>query len=273
MDVWLLKLAALVYLIAAASFIAYLFSPNTSLSRRAPWVLFFGFLLHSAALGVHFFLAGFLNVAQFREAVTVYCWLMVASYLIVQIKYHLTVLGAIIAPLALIMTLAAFAFGTGREQLPPALQTYWLPVHVILAFLGNAAFAVAFAVSLIYVLLENKLKQKKFTAFMKRVPALETLDRLNYVLLVWGFPLMTLGIITGSLWAGVQWGEYWSWEPRQIASGLAWLFYAALLHGRITAGLRGKKAALLTMIGFCVVLGYFLLGDTLFPGRHAGRFE
>ena len=108
---------------------------------------------------------------------------------------------------------------------------------------------------------------------MKRFPSLESLDRLNYVLLGWGFPFMTLGIITGSIWAGLYWGNYWSWEPRQISSGIAWLFYGALLHGRITAGLRGKKAAFLTIVGFTVVLGYFLWGDAIFPSRHGGRFE
>jgi ABC-type transport system involved in cytochrome c biogenesis permease subunit len=75
------------------------------------------------------------------------------------------------------------------------------------------------------------------------------------------------------MWAGIHWGNYWSWEPREISSGIVWLLYAALLHGRITAGLRGKKAALLTMVGFAVVLGYFLWGDSLFPSRHGGRFE
>jgi ABC-type transport system involved in cytochrome c biogenesis permease subunit len=85
--------------------------------------------------------------------------------------------------------------------------------------------------------------------------------------------LMTLGILTGSMWAGIHWGNYWSWDPRQISSGIAWLFYGVLLHARITAGLRGKKAALLTMVGFAVVLGYFLWGDALFPTRHGGRFE
>jgi cytochrome c-type biogenesis protein CcsB len=273
MDVWLLKLAAVMYLLATGSFLFYLFLPHASISKLSPLVLTGGFLVHSAALGAHFFLLGYPNVAQFSEAVTLYSWLMVASYLIVQIKYHLTILGAIIAPLALLMTLAAFAFGTGVEELPPGLQSYWLPIHVILALLGNAAFAVAFAVSLIYLLQEHNLKQKKFMSFIKRFPSLETLDRLNYILLVWGFPLMTLGILSGSLWAGIHWGQYWSWDPRQISSGLAWLFYGALLHGRITAGLRGKKAALLTMVGFCVVLGYFFCGDMLFPSRHGGRFE
>jgi cytochrome c-type biogenesis protein CcsB len=198
---------------------------------------------------------------------------MVAGYLLVQLKYRLTVLGSIIAPLAFLMTLAAFAFGADAGDLPPGLQSFWLPVHVTLAFLGNAAFALAFGVSLIYLLQEHHLKHKKMTSLMKRFPSLESLDRLNYVLLVWGFPLMTLGILSGSLWAGTHWGNYWSWDPRQISSGIAWLFYGALLHGRITAGLRGRKAALLTMVGFCVVLSYFLLGDQVFPSRHGGRFE
>ena len=78
---------------------------------------------------------------------------------------------------------------------------------------------------------------------MKRFPSLEALDKLNYVLLVWGFPLMTLGILTGSMWAGIHWGNYWSWEPRQISSGIAWLFYGVILHGRITAGLREEGRA------------------------------
>ena len=189
------------------------------------------------------------------------------------LKYPLTVLGGIVAPLALLMTLAALAFGGSAGDAPSGLRTFWLPLHVTLAFLGNAVFALAFAVSLVYLLQERDLKHKRITALMKRFPSLESLDRLNYRLLVWGFPLMTLGIITGSLWAGLYWGDYWSWEPRQISSGLVWLFYGALLHARMTAGLRGKKAALLTMLGFCVVLGYFLMGDTLFPGRHGGRFE
>ena len=127
--------------------------------------------------------------------------------------------------------------------------------------------------SLIYLLQERQLKHKKITAVMKRFPSLEALDRLNYVLLVWGFPFMTLGILTGSVWARISWGDYWSWEPRQISSGLSWLFYGTLLHGRITAGLRGRKAALLTMAGFVVVIGYFLVGDSIFPSRHGGRFE
>ena len=273
MDVTLLQITAILYLLASASFIGYILWVRDSVSSLSPIILTGGLAVHTAALGIHFLQTGYPGVAQFREALSFYGWLLVAGYLLLQLKYRLAILGAIIAPLAFLMTLAAFAFGSGSGELPPELKTYWLPVHVTLAFLGNAVFALAFGVSLMYLLQERHLKHKKMTSLMKRFPSLEALDKLNYVLLVWGFPLMTLGILTGSMWAGIHWGNYWSWDPRQISSGIAWLFYGVLLHARITAGLRGKKAALLTMVGFAAVLGYFLWGDALFPTRHGGRFE
>ena len=272
MSLILIKLTAILYLIATASFIFYVVRRDT-VSRLPPLILGAGFIIHTLALSAYFMREGFPALTEMREALLFKSWLMVACYLLIQIKYRLTVLGGIIAPLAFLMSLAGIAFGSGSGEIPPDLRTFWLPLHVTSAFLGNAVFALAFAVSLIYLLQERHLKHKRMTALMKRFPSLESLDRLNYVLLGWGFPFMTLGIITGSIWAGLYWGNYWSWEPRQISSGIAWLFYGGLLHGRITAGLRGKKAAFLTIVGFTVVLGYFLWGDAIFPSRHGGRFE
>ncbi len=272
MEATLVKITALVYLAATASFCYFVLRKDTA-AKLPSLVLLAGFLFHTLALVARFMNEGFAAVAFMGEALLFKSWLMVGVYSLVQFKYRLSVLGCIIAPLALLMTLAALAFGSNVGEVSPGLKTFWLPLHVTLAFLGNAVFALAFGVSLIYLLQERYLKHKKITALMKRFPSLESLDRLNYQLLVWGFPLMTLGILTGSLWAGIHWGHYWSWEPRQISSGIAWIFYGAILHGRITAGLRGKKAALLTMFGFCVVLGYFFLGDAMFPGRHGGSFE
>ena len=272
MSLILFKLTAILYLIATVSFIFYVVRRDT-VSMLPPLILGAGFIVHTSALSAYFIREGFPALTEMREALLFKSWLMVACYLLIQIKYRLTVLGGIIAPLAFLMSLAGIAFGSGNGEIPPDLKTFWLPLHVTSAFLGNAVFALAFSVSLIYLLQERRLKHKRLTALMKRFPSLESLDRLNYVLLGWGFPFMTLGIITGSIWAGIYWGNYWTWEPRQISSGIAWLFYGALLHGRITAGLRGKKAAFLTIVGFTVVLGYFLWGDAIFPGRHGGRFE
>ena len=272
MESLLIKLIAAVYLLAATGYFYFVFRRDTA-SRLPALALLTAFLLHTILLAAQFLSEGFAGVALMGEALLFKSWLMVGLYLAIQLKYRLPVLGGIIAPLAFLMCLAAFAFGRNGGEIPPGLESAWLPVHVTLALLGNAVFALAFGVSLIYLLQERHLKHKKMTALMKRFPSLESLDHLNYVLLVWGFPLMTLGILTGSIWAGIHWGHYWSWEPRQIASGIAWLFYGMILHGRITAGLRGKKAALLTLFGFCVVLGYFLWGETVFPSRHGGRFQ
>ena len=272
MGTLLIKLTAVAYLISAGSFFLYLSREDTA-TRLPPALLLVGFVVHSFALTSLFFQQGFAAVAVMGDALLFNSWLMVGIYLLIQLRYRLPVLGGIIAPLAFLMTFAAFAVGRGAGDVPPGFQTFWLPLHVTLAFLGNAVFALAFGVSLIYLLQERHLKHKKLTLLMKRFPPLESLDRLNYKLLMWGFPLMTLGIITGSLWAGIHWGDYWSWDPRQISSGIVWVFYGAILHGRVTAGLRGKKAAVLTMFGFFVVLGYFLWGDAVFPSRHGGRFE
>ena len=273
MDVALLKGTASLYLIATGTFILYVLLLKDFLSRAAPLFLLAGFILHSAALAVQISQNGFPAVTEMHEALSVYSWTIVGVYLLVQLKYRLTILGCFVAPLAFLMTLSGIAFGAGAGELPPGLNTYWLPVHVTLAFLGNAVFALAFAVSLMYLLQESRLKSKKTAALHKNWPSLERLDRLNYIFLVWGFPLMTLGIITGILWAHIQWGDYWTSDARLISSALVWLLYGALLQGRMTSGWRGRRAAFLTIVGFVVVLGYILVGDSLFPSRHTGSFE
>ena len=273
MDFFLLKATALFYLLAMGVFFLYLLLLKDIYARIAPAILLAGFALHTAALGQQIARNGFPAVTDLREALSVYCWLVVGIYLFVQIKYRLTVLGCFVAPLAFLMSLAGLTFGASGGELPPGLKTSWFYVHVTLAFLGDAVFALAFAVSLMYLVQESRLKSKRMTALYKFLPSLERLDRLNYVFLVWGFPLMTLGILTGSLWAGVYWGAYWSWDARQISSALVWLLYGSLLQGRITAGWRGRRAATITIVGFVVVVGYFLWGDSVFPTRHAGTFD
>lgn len=273
MDETLLLATAGLYLLATGAFVLYLVLPRGWLSRAGQYLLLLGFLGHTIKLTIFFYDTGFVAIAQTQETFSFYGWLMVGLYLLVQLRYRLPILGCFIAPLAFLLSLGSIAVGAGVQELPPALLTYWLPLHVTLALLGNAVFGLAFAVSVIYLLLRRQLKNKKMTGLSRGLPALETLDRLNKIFLVWGLMLMTLGILTGSLWARIHWGTYWSWDPRQITSALTWLFYGILLHGRLTAGWRGKKAALWTIAGFAVVLGYFLWGDLVFPTRHGGRFE
>jgi ABC-type transport system involved in cytochrome c biogenesis permease subunit len=108
---------------------------------------------------------------------------------------------------------------------------------------------------------------------IQRLPSLEQLDRLNYRCIGWGFPLLTLGILSGGIWAASTWGSFWSWEPREVLSLITWIIYAALLQFRLTTGLRGRRAATLTIVGFGVLVASYVSINLLpLPGRHGGGF-
>jgi cytochrome c-type biogenesis protein CcsB len=144
---------------------------------------------------------------------------------------------------------------------------------VTLAFLGDALFMVAAGVSLAYLVYESRLKAKRPMAPTgQTTPSLEKLDRINYRLLGWGFVMLSLGIVSGALWAEATWGHFWSWEPQESWSLVTWLLYAGLLESRIAAGWRGRRAAALTLAVFTVLVGSFLSVSLLFPGKHGGSF-
>jgi cytochrome c-type biogenesis protein CcsB len=155
--------------------------------------------------------------------------------------------------------------------LAPILQSFWLSFHVAAALLGNATFALAFLGGILYLIQERQLKGKKFGFFYKRLPSLETLDALNYYCINIGFILLTLGIITGSLYAQYTLGAFWQWDPKETMTLVAWLLYAGLFHARLLKGWRGRRAALLAIAGFAVLMVTFLGADVWQRSYH--RFE
>jgi cytochrome c-type biogenesis protein CcsB len=163
-----------------------------------------------------------------------------------------------------------FALALPKEIVPlaPVLKSFWHPFHVIFAFLGNASFSLAFCCGIMYLIQEHQLKTKKVGAITQRLPSLKILDDLNYQSLTFGFPLLTLGIITGAIWAEYAWGRYWGWDPKETWSLITWFLYAALLHQRLTVGWRGRKAAIMAIVGFLAVLFTFLGVNLILPGLH-----
>jgi cytochrome c-type biogenesis protein CcsB len=138
---------------------------------------------------------------------------------------------------------------------------------VTLAFLGDAAFALAFAISVMYLLREYQLKARRFGPTFRKLPPLEVLDSLNHRVITIGFLLLTLGIITGALWARKAFGSYLQGDPKEIWSIITWVIYAALLHGRLTVGWRGRRSAVMAIIGFAVLVFAFL-GVNLFVSSY-----
>jgi len=193
----------------------------------------------------------------------------VGIFLLFDLRYRLTVLAAFVCPLALVLMIIGSAAPKAVKEINPVLDSWWFPVHVTLAFLGNAVFAVAFMAGIMYLMQERMLKSKKFSALYYRLPSLGTLDAINYKCLSFGFPLMTMGIVSGAVWAESAWGTYWSWDPKETWALITWFLYAALLHGRLTVGWRGRRAAIFAILGFLCLLFTFLGVNLLFSGMHS----
>ncbi len=243
------------YLLATGAFVTHFMMSRDAARRVALGALTAGFGLSTLAL-----LARFGEVASLRSShdqLAILAWFLVAVYLLLQFRYRLGVVGALVSPLAFLLTLSAYIVYSGSENLSERLGSAWLPAHVAPAFLGYAILVVASCLSAIYLLQERQLKAKRRNGLAPRLPSLETLDDLNYRCVAWGFALFTIGIVTGAVLAKVVWGTFWSWEPVQILSVMAWLLYALLLQTR-SIGWRGRRAATLTLVGFVLLVVSFL---------------
>ena len=150
-------------------------------------------------------------------------------------------------------------------------KNFWLVSHVIAVFIGEAAFALAGGLGVLYLIQESAIKTKKHRFFFKRLPSLDLLDATGYTCIVVGFTLLTLGLITGFVYAKLVWGRFWSWDPKEVWSAVTWLFYAILLHERLTVGWRGRRSAMMAIIGFGVLVFTFLGVNLLLEGHH-GEF-
>jgi len=261
--------ALIAYLLGTAVLLAYLITLRKLLSRAGIAALVVGFIIHSLALTWRYIEAGYTPITNLYESLSFFAWSIVGIYLLLYIKYRLDVLAAFISPLAAALMILASIFPKDILPLAPVLRSFWLPLHVTLAFIGNAMFTLAFAAGVMYLIQERQIKSKRIGPFYHRLPSLKVLDDLNYRCLTFGFPLLTLGIITGSVWAESAWGSYWTWDPKETWSLITWFLYAALLHGRLTVGWRGQKAAVLAIVGFVALIFTFLGVNLLLSGLHS----
>jgi len=268
MNIFFFKLASFLYLFGSLAYLVYVIFLKENLSKLALTFVSVGFASHTLALITRYAEAGHTPVTNLHESLSFFAWMIMGILLIVNLKYKVKVLGSLLAPIALILMLFAFALPKEILPLAPVLRSFWHPFHVVFAFLGNAIFALAFCSGVMYLIQENQLKSKKMGAITRRLPPLKVLDDLNYQSLKFGFPLLTLGIITGAVWANYAWGRYWDWDPKETWSLITWLLYAALLHQRLTVGWRGRKAAIMAIVGFLAVLFTFLGVNLVLSGLH-----
>jgi cytochrome c-type biogenesis protein CcsB len=268
MNIQFFKIASLLYSLGTLAYLLYILFLKEALRRTGVIVISIGFASHTLALVTRYAEAGYTPVTNLHESLSFFAWMIIGVLLIANLKYKIKVLGAFLAPISLLLMFFALALPSEIVPLAPVLRSFWHPFHVIFAFLGNASFSVAFCCGIMYLIQEHQLKTKKVGAITKRLPSLKILDDLNYQSLTVGFPLLTLGIITGAIWAEYAWGRYWGWDPKETWSLITWFLYAALLHQRLTVGWRGRKAAIMAIVGFLAVLFTFLGVNLILPGLH-----
>jgi cytochrome c-type biogenesis protein CcsB len=257
----LLNTVFIFYLVSAIFFCAPLFFRGNIWDKIARKLLKIGFVGHSVMVGVRWYEAGRPPFTSMYEALVLFAWAVILVYLIFELAYRVKFLAIPVNVLAIIFLSVALPSDSVIKPLVPALQSKWMSVHVVTYFVGYGALSIAFVLSAIYLLLAN---QKKLDQ-----ASLESLDDLAYRLIIFGFPFLTIGMTTGSIWANCAWGSYWNWDPKETCSLITWLVYAVYLHARLLKGWQGRKAAYLSLLGFLATLFTFIGVNFILPGLHS----
>lgn len=261
-------IATIAYMFSCACYFGYLFFQKTVLQRTAVGLMMAGFASHTLSLVACGIREGNFPVNNLHETLSVTAWAITAVFLALSFRYKLKILGIYAAPLITLTMIAAYQMPKPAAQDPQLFKSWWLASHIVSIFLGNAAFALACGLGILYLIQESAIKQKRRGFFFTRLPSLDLLDTTGYACIVVGFSMVTIGLITGVVYAKAIWGRFWSWDPKEVWSAITWLFYAALLHERLTVGWRGRRAAIMAIIGFGVMLFTFFGVNFLLQGHH-----
>jgi len=229
-----------------------------------------GFAAHTVLIGAIWLATGEFPTASHGGSMVFFSWVIVAVLTLVEGRYRVPVVGSFVLPWAFIAMLYAAFLNRTPTQVPALLRSGWFFAHTSLSFLSYAAFMVAFAGGWMYLLQERQVRSHRPGANFHRLPPLDTLDEINRWSMALGFPLLTLGILTGAVWAEMAYGRL-PVDPKVAWSVATWVIYGALLNARHTFGWRGRKAAILAILGSALVLFGYAVINVHYTGFHSFR--
>jgi ABC-type uncharacterized transport system permease subunit len=255
MDLILFNLAVVLCALSTAGYLLSLLVKRVALAKVSTWILIITFVF----LTLNLFLAvitpaGFANLGS-RDFFSFCAWVVSGIYLAFQLKTKTRLLGAFSTPFILLLLIAAAGKQSGESLLPEDMRSWLTIVHLVLVIVGEALFVLASCAGAMFIIQNNLLKHKKLSRMSRLLPALHDLDRINHLCLLWGFPLLTVGIIAGAAFAGFAWKPGWPADPKIIWTFVVWAAYGFLLHQRLAIGWRGIRMAVVS----CVVFILFLL--------------
>ena len=241
------------------------------IGRMGAALLVLGALLQLTAIvlrGLAVHRAPWGNMYEYGMAVT---FITVLTWLIVLWKFpvrHLT--GFLLLPVVILMFINGTLLYTTAAPVQPALQSYWLVIHVAAAIIGSGVFLVPGVASVLYLFRAAHDKDNtKFARFAPKLPAADVLDRIAYRTTIFAFPVFTFGVLCGAVWAESAWGRFWGWDPKETVAFIAWVVYAAYLHSRATAGWRGARAAAINIVGFAAIVFNLFFVNLVTAGLHS----
>lgn len=254
LEITLFALALTGCTLATVVYLLSLLVKKIVLAKASTWILAAGFIF----LTLDLFLAavhssGWDNFGS-RHFLSIYAWAIAGIYLGLQFKTKTRLLGAFIAPLILLFLIAAAGQSSGKNLVPTQWQGWLTTLHLVLAIAGEALFVLASAAGAMFMIQNNLLKNKKPGKMGRLLPSLSDLDRINHLGLLWGFPLLTLGMIGGAIYAAFVWGGLWPADPKVIWSFAVWIVYGFLLHQRLAIGWKGTRMAALSCLAFLLFL-------------------
>ena len=269
-----LSTTTFIYALASIFYIGSFSFKQLFLAKIGFVVLIIGFLDNTLGIVLRWIESyqmgyGHAPFANMYESLVFFSWTVAILYIFVELKYKESIIGVFASPLIfLAIAYASLSPDISSKITPliPALKSNWLIAHVITCFLGYSGFAVAFGFSLMYFVKPQNPDAKSIFA---KLPSWEIIDELTYQMVVFGFLFLTIGIITGAVWANSAWGTYWSWDPKETWSLITWFVYAIFLHLRMMKGWQGKKLALVSITGLLAVIFTYFGVNFVLSGLHS----
>jgi cytochrome c-type biogenesis protein CcsB len=211
------------------------------------------------------------NMYEFIN-LTCLCGLIAAAIVLRRPRYR-ALWAFVLLPVLILLAVSGKWLYSNAAPVMPALQSYWLPIHVSVVSLGSGVFLVAGVASMLFLLRMSPLgeagRRGTLAAIIGRLPDAQTLDRIAYRTTIFAFPIFGFGVIFGAIWAEEAWGRYWGWDPKETVAFIAWVVYAAYLHARSTAGWRDKKAAWINVVGFVAMVFNLFFINLVVTGLHS----
>ena len=211
------------------------------------------------------------NMYEFIN-LTSFCGLVAAAVVLRRPQYR-SLWVFVLVPVLILLTVSGRWLYSHAAPVMPALQSYWLPIHVSVVSLGSGVFLVAGVASVLFLLKMSRLGEPDrpgvVARVVQRLPDAQILDRIAYRTTIFAFPVFGFGVIFGAIWAEEAWGRYWGWDPKETVSFIAWVIYAAYLHARSTAGWRDRKAAWINVAGFVAMVFNLFFINLVTVGLHS----